>query len=270
MPFQKVNDISIYYEIHGEGKKPLVLIGGGGSDHTSYNRMLPELSKHYRILIFANRGAGKSTDSADKETITMEKMAEDAIQLIRELQKSKELPAEKPHIVGCSMGGLIVQEMARKYADEIDHIVLSNTAIKLSEAGHKATALVWNAWQKATSVADALEQLAPLMFSEKLLTPEFIAVLRKTSADKELPNMDNMKRAQQGVIDFDSSSWIHSIKNPCLVVGSTEDKVVPFEDTVELSKAIKGSKFAQLPGGHMSRVEQSALFVEELLKFLPK
>ena len=32
MPTMKVNDISMYYEVHGEGE-PLVFIGGFGTDH---------------------------------------------------------------------------------------------------------------------------------------------------------------------------------------------------------------------------------------------
>ena len=74
MPYAKVNDINMYYEIHGEGES-LVLIPGmqGGGEHFTFN--LPSLSEHFMVITVDNRGAGLS----DKPDIpyTLEMMASD-------------------------------------------------------------------------------------------------------------------------------------------------------------------------------------------------
>ena len=63
MPKVKVNDISIYYEVHGE-EEPLLLIMGLGFDLTSWMFQTPEFSKKYQVIVFDNRGIGR-TDAPD-------------------------------------------------------------------------------------------------------------------------------------------------------------------------------------------------------------
>ena len=59
MPLATVNDINLYYEIHGKGD-PLVLINGLGYDLWMWHRMVPGLAEHFQVITFDNRGAGQS------------------------------------------------------------------------------------------------------------------------------------------------------------------------------------------------------------------
>ena len=59
MPKAKVGDISIYYEIHGEGE-PLVYVNGCGLSVEFTYRQIPVYSSEYRLILFDNRGAGQS------------------------------------------------------------------------------------------------------------------------------------------------------------------------------------------------------------------
>jgi hypothetical protein len=65
MPYVKVNDISLYYELQDEGDggaegEPLVLIMGLGTDISEWDGVIRWLAKKYRLLAFDNRGAGRS------------------------------------------------------------------------------------------------------------------------------------------------------------------------------------------------------------------
>ena len=51
MPEVRVNDINMYYEIHGEGE-PLVLIMGLGGDHFRWFRILPLFAEDFQLLTF--------------------------------------------------------------------------------------------------------------------------------------------------------------------------------------------------------------------------
>jgi pimeloyl-ACP methyl ester carboxylesterase len=59
MPAIRVNDIDLYYEAYGEGP-PLFLIMGLRRNLTWWYRQIPELSRHFQVVAFDNRGAGRS------------------------------------------------------------------------------------------------------------------------------------------------------------------------------------------------------------------
>lgn len=81
MPIVKVNDITMYYEVHGQGE-PLVLIAGLNSDHTLYQKlgMIARLAESYQVVVFDNRGVGQT----DKPNIaySIEMMAKDMVGLL--------------------------------------------------------------------------------------------------------------------------------------------------------------------------------------------
>jgi pimeloyl-ACP methyl ester carboxylesterase len=65
MPKVKVNDIQVYYEVKGEGF-PLVMITGRGENLDSWDpRLVKELSRKFKLVMFDNRGAGR-TDVSDR------------------------------------------------------------------------------------------------------------------------------------------------------------------------------------------------------------
>jgi hypothetical protein len=78
----KVNGVNIHYVIGGKGE-PLVLIHGFGQNWYMWNRLLPELSKHFTVIAPDLRGIGESGKPAggyDKKT-----MATDIYQLVKKL-----------------------------------------------------------------------------------------------------------------------------------------------------------------------------------------
>jgi hypothetical protein len=64
MPKQRVGDIDIYYEVHGDGPQTLVMVRGLGSNLCSWYEQTPVLARHFRTVVFDNRGAGR-TDKPD-------------------------------------------------------------------------------------------------------------------------------------------------------------------------------------------------------------
>jgi len=101
----KVNDIQVYYEVKGKGY-PLVMINGLGGNLDSweyYHPLVEGLSREFKLLMFDNRGAGR-TDISDRE-YTIRLFADDTAGLMNALGISK------AHILGISMGGMIAQEL---------------------------------------------------------------------------------------------------------------------------------------------------------------
>jgi 3-oxoadipate enol-lactonase len=122
MPTIRVNDIDMYYEIHGEGE-PVVLIAGLNSDHTLYTAIIPKLAERYQVVAFDNRGVGRS----DKPDIpySIDMMADDTAGLLNTLG------IQQAHILGTSLGGRIAASLALRYPSQIKSLILVSTVLKM-------------------------------------------------------------------------------------------------------------------------------------------
>jgi 3-oxoadipate enol-lactonase len=121
MPYVQVNDIQMYYEIHGDGE-PLVLIVGLGTDISEWDGIIRWLAQTYKVLAFDNRGAGR-TDKPDTR-YSIEMMAHDTAGLMQTLG------IQQAHILGISMGGRIALALSLRYPESVKKLVLVSTSIK--------------------------------------------------------------------------------------------------------------------------------------------
>jgi len=115
MPIVKVNDIEMYYEIHGQ-REPVVLISGLNSDHTLYRAILPQLAARYKVFVFDNRGVGR-TDKPDIP-YSIDMMADDTAELLNTLGITQ------AHIPGTSMGGRIAVALALRHPRQVKSLIL--------------------------------------------------------------------------------------------------------------------------------------------------
>jgi pimeloyl-ACP methyl ester carboxylesterase len=104
-----------YYRL-GKGS-PLVLVTGFRATLTEWDAaFLTELAKHHDVIVFDNRGVGRS--EADTSTFSIGDMAGDTAALIDALH------LQKPTVLGWSMGGAIVQQLAIDSPASLGKIVL--------------------------------------------------------------------------------------------------------------------------------------------------
>jgi 3-oxoadipate enol-lactonase len=121
MPYVKVNDIQMYYEIHGDGE-PLLLIVGLATDISEWDGIIRWLAKTYKVLAFDNRGAGR-TDKPDT-LYSIEMMADDTAGLMQALG------IQQAHILGISMGGRIALALALQHPKSVKKLVLVSTSAR--------------------------------------------------------------------------------------------------------------------------------------------
>lgn len=58
------NGIRLYYEVYGQGR-PLLLLHGNSESIISFDKQIPELSKHHRVIAVDTRGQGRSGDGGN-------------------------------------------------------------------------------------------------------------------------------------------------------------------------------------------------------------
>ncbi len=254
MPFMKINELDMYYELHGSGE-PMVLINGLKADHTGWSPVMEELAKNYQVLIFDNRGAGQTKDSG--KSFTVDVMANDTMTLIKTLE------LEKPYIIGHSLGGAVAQTIAKKYEDEISKVVLCNTFMKFNNEATNGFKKVLELHEKGVTQAEIMESIIPWVFSKSFITPEIVEYIRKVSNENPHPQSVQSYRNQfSALINFDSSQWVHSIAVPTLIIGSNADITADPIESQSLACRIPGAELHLLPGGHASTVEQPQMLGE--------
>ena len=111
----KVNAVNIHYVIGGKGE-PLVLVHGFGQNWYMWNRLLPELSKHFTVIVPDLRGVGESDKPAggyDKKT-----MATDIHELV------KKLGYKSINLAGHDIGLMVAYAYAAQFGNEVRKVAL--------------------------------------------------------------------------------------------------------------------------------------------------
>lgn len=120
MPTARINDIDMYYEIHGEGF-PIVLTHGSWADVSQWSEQMQALSQRYKIIVYDRRGSGR-TEPKDVPH-SAELWTEDLHQLMRHLE------IEQAYIMGTSYGGMINLELILKHPEMVKAaIIVSGTS----------------------------------------------------------------------------------------------------------------------------------------------
>jgi len=114
--FAHVKDIDIAYKVLGKGYPLIMIMGYLGAMECWDKKTLRFLSRHYKVVIFDNRGMGE-TSASDKE-FSIGLFADDISGLM------KALNIKKANILGWSMGSNIAIEFALKYPGKINKLVL--------------------------------------------------------------------------------------------------------------------------------------------------
>jgi pimeloyl-ACP methyl ester carboxylesterase len=117
---ENVNGVNIHYVIGGKGE-PLVLVHGFGQNWYMWNRLLPELSKHFTVIAPDLRGVGESDKPAsgyDKKT-----MATDIHELV------KKLGYEKINLAGHDIGLMVAYAYAAQYPNDVKKLALMDALL---------------------------------------------------------------------------------------------------------------------------------------------
>jgi len=115
-----VNGVKLHYVTGGKGEA-LVLLHGFGQNWYMWNRLLPELSKHFTIIAPDLPGLGESGKPAsgyDKKT-----MAADIHALV------KHLGYNKANVAGHDIGLMVAYAYAAQYREEVKKLVLMDALI---------------------------------------------------------------------------------------------------------------------------------------------
>ena len=258
----KIKDADIYYEIHGNGK-PLVLIAGLASDSQSWLPIIPELSKKYKVVVFDNRGVGR-TKSMD-ETISISQMADDCVDLINHLGFSNVI------LLGHSMGGMVAMDVAIRYPESVSSLILAAT----SSVNSARNANLFNDWvtylEQGMSPDFWFRNMFYWIFSKKFFeNEEILNVAVQMAINYPYPQSKTAFANQiEAIQNLNLTTDISKVKTKTLVIGGEEDLLFSPDEIYNNLKSIQGAKFSFIEGAaHSVFMEKPAEFVKVVNDFL--
>ena len=274
MPQITANGISIEYEAYGDtAKPPLLLVMGLGAQLTLWPIELVEalVTRGYYVIRYDNRDIGLSQKFGEhgipnfrrvalkrmfgirsKLPYRLSDMAADAAGLL------DALGIARAHVVGASMGGMIVQLMAIEHPGK----VLTMTSIMSTTGNRKVPPARPEAMQALLNRAPegaTLEQVMPIGFevSRAIGSPGYPASEDRLRANitrdftRSFYPQGAARQISAIVDDGDRRKRLAHVTTPTLVIHGIDDPLVPVEGGRDTAAAIKGAELLEIQGmGH--------------------
>ena len=263
MPKVKVNDIQIYYEVHGEGFPLLMIMGLGANVDWWDPRMVQELSKKFKLVMFDNRGAGR-TDVSDKR-YTIKLFANDTAGLM------DTLGIARAHVIGVSMGGMIAQEMVLNYPEKVEKLVLCSTfcgGTKTVLASQKVLGML-AADRSGLSAEEIVRMMIPILFTEDFIKKNSDLVEFAVQQFLKAPiSNEAFTRQLNSTIKLDTYDRLSQIKAPTLILHGKRDILIPPENGSILAEAITNAKLVYFENSAHGLIEDMEKVIHVLLDFL--
>ena len=217
--YAPVNGLEMYYEIHGAGGVPLLLLHGGLFNiDLQFGQLIPGLSATRQVIAADFQAHGRTNDIDDRP-LTIPNLASDVAGLLHYLN------VEQADIFGFSVGGGVATELAVRHPELVRKIVVSSSSFHPD--GDR------------TENLDAVDELTVDMIAGTPMEEDYLA--KSPHPDKLQQLLDKLGQFNHYFTGW-SDAEIEGIAAPTLItVGDC--------DMVKLDHAIR---FLQLRGGDVN------------------
>jgi 3-oxoadipate enol-lactonase len=258
--FRTKDGTELCWDELGAGPTVLFLHGIGSSRRRWDPHLEPVRAAGYRCVRLDLRGFGES-GGADQR-FAMETFLADLVEF------SQTLRAERFHLVGHSLGGMIAQKFAVDHRARVASLVLASTT---SHNGRRATAF-------ARAMTTLSERGYDAVVSDPALKAEIEFVLAE--AFPKTPMLEFLRsgleepssaraNAWRACIEFSTKDRLGELSCPVLVLHGTADRLIPFRAGQLVHEAIPHSEWiAEEGAGHSLPRERAESFTRALLDFL--
>jgi pimeloyl-ACP methyl ester carboxylesterase len=261
VPNIDIDGTELYYERRGKGEPMLLIQGLGGNSLHWGEGFLGGLEEDFELILFDNRGAGRSAPLAGEHTIA--DLAGDALGLLDALE------LDSAHVVGISMGGMVAQELALAAPERVRTLTLGCTFPGGPEATMTDMAVVG---MLAEAVLSGDQERTLRVGYEVMIAAEYGAQEGAYELYSELAGQYQapvpvLMAQLSAIMGHDTSERLKEIAAPTLVIHGTEDRLLVAANGELLAKLIPGARLELLEGsGHMffwEQPERSARLVRE-------
>lgn len=228
MTKKKINDITINYELEGEGKT--IVFVHGLSDSLAYWKVLSEnLKNDYQTLIYDLRGHGESSDD-DKNT-TIDLYQEDLYQLL------KALDIENAVFAGLSLGGNIILDLAVNHPEMVNGLVVMSSFPEHDENLKNIFDDFDNAIDQG--FVEFFDTILPYTLTDDMLEEHKELLENVKFEAAKTANLEGIKKGINAGYGFKLTDKLNEINAPTLVIAGEEDNLTTLDIQRKISDNIR-------------------------------
>ncbi len=266
--FFDLSDGKIYYEVAGDtgNHETLVLSHAAFLDSRMWDSQWQAFAQHYRVIRYDMIGYGKSDPATGPRT-----RRQDLYRLLQHLD------VRRAHLLGCSMGGEIMLDLALEYPELAASLTLVNSTPSGFELQGEPPAYLLEMIE-ATQQGDierASELQLRIWVDGPQRTPEQVeAQVRQHASEMNRIFVRNgtwmiAELQPLNLLSPPAIGRLHEIGVPTLIVSGALDHAETLRAGEVMATGISGAKRVTIPNtAHVPNMEQPELFKRTLLEFL--
>ncbi|MFB7892253.1 alpha/beta fold hydrolase [Microbacterium sp. NPDC056044] len=237
----------------GAAGAPLLVLGPSlGTSTLLWDRVIPALAEHYRVVAWDLPGHGAAPASTDAFTIA-------------ELADAVADAVQGPfRYAGVSLGGAVGLELLLRHRDRVTAaaILCSGAAIGTSEGWHERAAQVRAQSTSSLIIGSAQRWFAPGSIErDPDLTGRLLHVLQNTDDE-------SYARCCDALAAFDVRDRLGEIATPVLAVWGDHDAVTPEASAREIAAGVRHGQAIGIPdASHLAPADSPAATAAVLLDF---
>jgi 3-oxoadipate enol-lactonase len=242
----------------GQGT-PLFLFHSLLSDRASFEGIVPELAKSFRVIVPELPGFGRSQVVNGGLGAIADRMAE----AVRDAA-----PGGDAIVLGNGYGGFVALQMAIRHGAIAQRFIFADCGAAFTEPGREAFRNMAAA-AKARGLA-AITDVA----MRRLFAPEFQADHPELMADRRAAFLKTdvgvFRGACAQLAELDLRRELNKVQVPALVVVGEQDEATPPEMSHELAKGLPEAHLKVIAGcAHVPQLQAPRVFLEAISDFLP-
>src|SRR4051812_45409821 len=243
---------------HGSGP-PLVLLHSLLSDRASFDRIVPELSERFRVVVPELPGFGESEAVNGGLGAVADRMA-GAIDGCAD--------GEDVIVLGNGYGGFVALQMAIRHPNIATKLILADCGAAFSELGRDAFRNM-----AAAARAKGLSAITDVAM-RRLFAPKFQEQHPDLMRDRReaflKTDPDVFCAACAALAELDLRPQLGRVKMPVLVLVGEHDEATPPPMSVELAAGLPNAHLEIIPGcAHVPQLQSPETFLDAIGDFLP-
>ncbi|MFB7090306.1 alpha/beta fold hydrolase [Streptomyces sp. NPDC056296] len=242
-----MNDTPVlYHDLTGPARAPLLVLGPSlGTSSVLWERALPGLNRHWRVLRFDLPGHGGSPAGLLPDLSPGSTTVADLAQLVLDLVDHHDDGTF--HYAGISLGGAIGAHLALNHPERVASLGLLCTSARFGPPAQwrDRAALVRREGTKPLLSTAPARWFAEPRTAETFLGRALLQSLAQTDPAGYAACCDALAA-------YDLRRDLHRITAPTLVVGGTHDIATPLEHAQQLVDGIAGATMLAVDSGHLA------------------
>ena len=244
------------------GTGPLVVfLHGIGGNRTNWHDQLPVFAEHFTAAISDARGWGDSDDYDG--SLRFEDMCADLGRVL------DHFGVTSAHLVGLSMGGLIVQDFCARHPGRVASMVLVDTNNGPAKSMNESEIAEFVRLRKQPLLEGKEPKDIAEPVARSLVSPSAgDAIVQRMIDSMTILHKDSYLKAIETVAHYQGPD-LSTLRAPSMLIVVADDTLTPPSVHRDMADQLPQARYLEIPdAGHLSNIEKPTEFNQAVLNFL--